>query len=765
MLQFSTAPATTTLNTTVVGQAWFKEYQLGLGVDAVTGQMRASGVKAFRLKPSQPKTSEFFYSLVQSESDLQTLIAGSASGSYNLEGVTVSASTEFLNSIAVSELAVTLVAEVRVEDEEYSLAADYQLGVTPGSGFRDRYGDYFVAGYRAASSLYAIYQCRFSSAQQRTEFSAKMAAEAPQVMSAAGSAKFEQISKQCSASVSTRIVAQGTDQLPSPPPSGWTPETIVSVLIPWFNANMRPAPKQVYLEHYRLLDPSIPNVVAINPNVFAQLSFLYDRFWLARALYNACPDFGRRLVADRFPKLRSRVEAYQASLPDEPQMIEELTNETRSLLDTLREINHRQAFYTRAVAAAKTEPPARENHDADKGVVRWTYGFQSGDAPGVTVSSQTDTVARDWKIGWQEHVFHFGNSGRIIVGWNVTCNRSTLGGDWYKISDRIIGRSSGDVYVKSDYDRGFSWTITWYFVEAALYPAGPWTIDGVHAPEFVSAPGTCDGAEDVCAFWTPERMAGARPADRPFTEDAAAPEPGPEIPGMGGASAPSSAEADPMIGPDTSRVAHPDLFPHRTVGKLFFMMGGQAMVASGAVVHRTGIMTAAHCLLLGGQQASQLMFVPACHGGQEPFGRWAVSAFFWPTAWAASESPAWDLGFCHIAQGQGGGSIGDAVGWVGLAWGGAAGCWNTMGYPVQPIPGFPFDGAEPWQCLGSQMPSPAGSVITKHGNLSAGSSGGPWFVAGDPLTVNGVQSQVSASQSRSPEFAGWVGTFFHQIFP
>ena len=44
------------------------------------------------------------------------------------------------------------------------------------------------------------------------------------------------------------------------------------------------------------------------------------------------------------------------------------------------------------------------------------------------------------------------------------------GGDWKKDCDQVIGRSSAAVYVKSDYDRGYSWTIVWYFVQASLYP-------------------------------------------------------------------------------------------------------------------------------------------------------------------------------------------------------------------------------------------------------------------------------------------------------
>jgi hypothetical protein len=482
MLRYGSAPQTTLLNTTVVGQAWLKNFQLGLGVDAITGQLRASAVKPFQVTPSKHQSPEFFYSLVQSESDLETLVSGAASGSYNLEGVTISASTSFLNSVAASELAVTLVAQVSVPESQYSLAPRYELSVSPGKDFRDKYGDYFVAGYRAASSLYVSYQCRFSSAKQRTEFAAKLAAEAPEVFSAEGSVKFEQTAKQSNATVTIRISAQGVSSpYPPPPPSGWTPDTIVSVLLPWFNAAMSLEPKEVYLEHYRIVDPNISNEVPISPNVFSDLSFLYNRFWLVRALFNTCPDFGHRLVEEKFHRLAADIEAYQASLPSDPEKIAKLTEQTKEVLQTLREINNRQVFYTQVIVAAQTEPAASQNFDADKGVIRWGYGYNKSSLTGVTISSISDSVSDTAHIGWREHTFNYRDSTKVVVGWDVVCNWDTFGGDWHKVSDRIIGRSAGDIYVKGDYDRGYNWTVVWYVVDASQYPAGAWTADAIPA--------------------------------------------------------------------------------------------------------------------------------------------------------------------------------------------------------------------------------------------------------------------------------------------
>src|SRR5918998_337597 len=91
-------------------------------VDPVTGQIRASAVEPFEVKDEPQMSPTYIYSLVQSESDISSMISGSAQGSYNMEGVTVSAGTSFLDALTVSELSVTLVAQVTVNRSQYSLA-------------------------------------------------------------------------------------------------------------------------------------------------------------------------------------------------------------------------------------------------------------------------------------------------------------------------------------------------------------------------------------------------------------------------------------------------------------------------------------------------------------------------------------------------------------------------------------------------------------------------------------------------------------------
>lgn len=473
MKQLSDPPATTLLNTTVVGIPWRPDFRLGYGVDAVTGQMRAVAVDTFEVQHEPQMATRSVYSVVRNQSDLSSMISASAKGSYNMEGVTVGAGTSFLKSVSVSELSVSLVAQTVVQRSQYSLAPSYKLKVEPEAGFREKYGDYFVAGYRAGSMLSVVFQCSFTSSEERQKFAASISADVPEVMTAEGSTEFEKKQKEFHASVTVEVTTDGVEGTPPSPPGGkWTPGNILTTLLPWYETHIELVPIEAELIHYRVIDPSISGEVPVSPLIFSKLAYLYDRFWLARAHFNNCPEFGRRLVEEPYKKLEKNIEAFQASLPHDEPKIEALTSDTSEVLGTFNEIFNRQDFFAQVAAAARTEPPKDQNFDADKGRVRWGYGFQTGTMPGVTVTSISDHVAQDWKIGWREHVFTFRDSSKLIVGWDIVCNWADgTGGDWHKACDQIIGHDNGSVYVKSDYDRGYSWSIVWHVVDASLYPS------------------------------------------------------------------------------------------------------------------------------------------------------------------------------------------------------------------------------------------------------------------------------------------------------
>lgn len=760
----------TTLNTTIVGQPWQERdgFILGVGVDAITGQLRKSAVKSFEPVPSKGLRVEVDHMFIQSQSDLKELIDASLEGSYNIEGVEVSGALSFLNDISVSDLAVTIVQWRKIEQSEFALAPQYELAVTPGPDFRNQHGDYFVAGYRGGAELFVTYQCRFSSAESRLKFSAEMAADIPDVFSAEGSVAFERIAKKNNASVRIKYYANVSKNAPSNPPGGWTPQNIVEVVVRWFNENSEIKKLESYLQHYSLIDPKLSPNIPISPDVFAELGLLRDRFFEVRALFGACPDFGMSAIRERFGKLSRDMEAFQSVMPYESQTRQRLLKDAADLQTELACIANRQRFYAAAIATGKLEPAKDVNIDADQGVTRWSYGLTAGNLPGVSVDKREDEFKADWDFGWRTKNITFRDSTKIIVGWDVICNWNSYGGDWSKACSQIIGRSDGSILVKSDYDRGCNWTVTWYFVEAALYPPAPWQDSGIHSrgPIFMS-PSAADGDE---AEWTVERMAAARPLKLPILapeslnaqwEDRARIEA--EMLGR-------RTDAYPLA-PEfaiTTVVPNPSHYPQRTVGKIYFQRDGVDHVASGVVINRRGILSAAHVFYYGQSYSTNIIFVPATDNGIEPYGRWQIDRVMLSDRWPASQQPALDVAFCTVKP-LSNQYIGDVVGWVALEVNTTpepGAMWNDVGYPAQQTPAHPqFDGQVMWQSQGEYL-GHANGILTKDDELSAGSSGGPWFSCGKKDVVSGVQSACNANftLSVSPYFGQWVRDMYNMIF-
>jgi V8-like Glu-specific endopeptidase len=279
-------------------------------------------------------------------------------------------------------------------------------------------------------------------------------------------------------------------------------------------------------------------------------------------------------------------------------------------------------------------------------------------------------------------------------------------------------------------------------------------------------------------YWTEERLSRARPVEPPRAEP---------VPGEIDTSAPP-AQTDASEGPGspegaapraelpeafaTALVAHPAQYPHRTVGKLFVRIGGEDRAGSAAVVNRSGILTAAHCVRdpYTGAWATQVAFAPAFDNGVNPaFGLWPVGMMFVRNEWLVPPiDTSFDFSFCRVPSVEGV-EIGDLVGWLGIVVNRPdIRYWNDHGYPAAAIAHFPFNGQRMWNCAGdySQL---VGSTVFKDGNLTGGASGGPWIVQNDQglFFANGTYSMFFGNpptQNTSPYFRDVVMALFRDAF-
>ncbi|WP_233190611.1 MULTISPECIES: serine protease [unclassified Brachybacterium] len=256
--------------------------------------------------------------------------------------------------------------------------------------------------------------------------------------------------------------------------------------------------------------------------------------------------------------------------------------------------------------------------------------------------------------------------------------------------------------------------------------------------------------EDTEAYWTPERMEAAIPADE-LVADAAPADGAVEtsatttIPG---------AQASPKAqGGNGKDLKNEDGWPGEDdpiatgdtdhIGKVFFTVNGQDYVCSGNSVASTNgntVSTAGHCTNEAGTWASNWAFAPGYDHGETPHGLWTATELYAPQQWVSGEDMNYDVAFAVVAPEDGMGTLTEAVGASGIEFNTQRGSLITSyGYPA----GSPFDGESLEQCQGTGFDDTIGDTDDQaiDCDMTGGSSGGPWFIGDGP---DGLQISVNS---------------------
>jgi len=261
-------------------------------------------------------------------------------------------------------------------------------------------------------------------------------------------------------------------------------------------------------------------------------------------------------------------------------------------------------------------------------------------------------------------------------------------------------------------------------------------------------------AERVLEYWTPQRMAEARPLDL-------------VVDGSGAARVRAGAAAPGPASASFTRVATPDVAPYSVNGRIFIKRGKLKGFCSGTAINsptRQLVLTAGHCVNSGPERgrravwSNYLAFVPAYTGDLAPFGVFVAynDKVYAPKQWTKHGNPDFDMGAFLTKPNTEGVNLADAVG------GGAAIVLDqprdqkffTFGYPgeTKQMQGcqskylgddtltYPFSGP-PTMAIGCRW--------------APGASGGGWLI-GDGSQINGVNAYLhldNRKRTYGPYFA------------
>jgi len=279
-------------------------------------------------------------------------------------------------------------------------------------------------------------------------------------------------------------------------------------------------------------------------------------------------------------------------------------------------------------------------------------------------------------------------------------------------------------------------------------------------------------SQSVEDFWTPARMAAAKPADTAVRAGLSRQfEAAPLSPGGAPAAVEPTAGtlgANPNSLLAAVTVARPYTnLPDRLNGKVFFVKGGQSFVCSGTVVNGTNkdlIDTAGHCVSDGaGHFHTNWIFVPAYSSaasgclttaGCFPYGKWTARRLATTTEWHNFSNLKQDYGYA-VLNTLGGQHIVNRLGGQGSRFNQSrTQTFRAYGYPQA----APFNGFDQKVCVSNRLandnpsarPGPLTMKISC--NMTGGSSGGGWLIAMATSGLGYVNSHNSYGYVGQPGF-------------
>jgi hypothetical protein len=469
---------TSDLEPTLSDVRWH-EFSEGCGIDAVTGQVKSSALKPFQTVSSRLLESDEALDVLIDFESVREKIQASTEGSYNISSVTVDQSNDYLGEIEQSALEMTYIAEYRVDDAEYELAPESGYQLTDAARelarnpprFREHHGDYFVATKKKSSIFRATYALKARSASDLQKFTTSAGVSVEGLFSQKGSTTFENEASQLGIRISLNVHMIGVDGV-SDQPVVSAPSDIPGALA-WFKAHQAGVPHKARLVHYSQLIPGFPTTVDVAPQVFIELRQLYAWVWQIRVMHKSLPAYYSNQTQSEFFHFDTSVSSQQSVLPIDKGLRDALSAEGHALLKKLTAIRSRQRLYANTREARATEPKQNTENHASTGTVFWSYGTTfSPDPENIKISKETQTVRDGYHIGWRKKTLAFeqGSVPSIVVGWEVRSNWADgSNGYWEKATPTNLWTNQAAVFFKSQYDRGFDWTVSYYYVAAADY--------------------------------------------------------------------------------------------------------------------------------------------------------------------------------------------------------------------------------------------------------------------------------------------------------
>ncbi|EJD42762.1 hypothetical protein AURDEDRAFT_168291 [Auricularia subglabra TFB-10046 SS5] len=485
---------------------WRTGYQLGTGIDVVTGTAARCAVKEFALSPS-PRPHVAFSTktiLCKSEQvvwDAVSFSTGATAACFNIEPLNVRASfggtLDALRSIRKSSTSFSLLVlstkrwgerlgiNFELTDEALNQAREHP------DSFRDIYGDYFIAGASEGAIFAAVLTwtcvdretCRLVEAEVQAKLDLNPAVAG---FDAHLGSVLDRLAKERRIHVTIQIGMRGTDSTAHASfPVGGQGLTEISQIygpLEWFQQHaIGETVSAILCPYTRLAFPlSLPHALPVPDTVFLELAKIRAALLECQFRIDSIPAAMMRhsvlnYLRDKCISLAGQcADFYQPMLPYDDTRRQALLASIVDLLQRLREFESVQDFFLTVRAAKRAEltgvvQRAREGKT-------WEYGCPSPSAAGekefisvYKLQPEARTVkGRLYPNSSNVVAAIRPEAGEHIVGWTVTSMQSR--GSWRKLSPQIIFAREAAIKFRRGL-RTAAWQFTVYVIKNQFFDA------------------------------------------------------------------------------------------------------------------------------------------------------------------------------------------------------------------------------------------------------------------------------------------------------
>lgn len=458
---------------------WLKDFDLGVGIDAVTNIVHKSAVVSTK-RANKKETGHSGFTavkIIKTSKELSELFSFELGGEYSVKSLDFSNSYEYLKSVKCSEKELSVIIIDKRYEKEYADQYDFRLTEEASKflknspdRFRDEYGDYYISDVRNGAYFFAVYHCIATTSEELSEFNAELSAN-HDLLTLTTSEKFQKIMKEHNIKLELNLFYSGCKG--TIPYDNVKNATDVGNALQWYSTHLQFVPQYARLTHYSCLPKSkVSNVIPYSTDKILEIKSLYTNILQLYSDVQYVPkDFSS--ITDTVIGLYNQIMMSLSKITFNDEYRQECNAKVSKLQKNLQNL-------FRLLAAKKLEPKAMVKQKTNENIFIWEFGCFDCD------NSQVEKIPFVKKGGWmwQERDIKFnaapqnkdGKKGEeqpktpiIILGYRMTSNWTDgTGGDWWKLSNHGILDNELNLHISSYHTRGCDWLCEICYIKKEL---------------------------------------------------------------------------------------------------------------------------------------------------------------------------------------------------------------------------------------------------------------------------------------------------------